>query len=150
MHRLRYAARTKSFARPLAGEVEVDESMFGGKESNKPLRKRNSKNVNTVGKTVVFGLVERNGDAPWFTIKQLSDIFGRDVNTVTDHVQGFIDDGELDEATTRKFRVVQNEGGREVSREINHFSLDVAFYVGYRVNSAQGVMFRKRTTRSFA
>src|SRR4029077_1677439 len=32
MHRLREAARTKSFNRPLKGEVEVDETFVGGKE----------------------------------------------------------------------------------------------------------------------
>jgi transposase-like protein len=62
LHRLRYAARTKSFARPLAGEVEVDEAMFGGLEGNKPVSKRNSKNINSVGKTIVIGMVERKGE----------------------------------------------------------------------------------------
>lgn len=59
LHRLRYASRTKSFERPLAGTVEVDESYFGGKESNKPKSKR--KALGTAGKTAVLGLVERNG-----------------------------------------------------------------------------------------
>lgn len=62
LHRLRYAARTRSFARPLAGNVQVDEAMFGGKEGNKPVYKRNSKNVNGVGKTIVIGMVEEKGE----------------------------------------------------------------------------------------
>jgi transposase-like protein len=71
LHRLRYAAKTKSFARPLAGEVEIDESVFGGKEGNKHVTKRNPKNINTVGKTVVMGMVERQGEARAFVVPNL-------------------------------------------------------------------------------
>ena len=35
LHRLRYAAQTKSFNRPFEGEVEADETFIGGKEKNK-------------------------------------------------------------------------------------------------------------------
>lgn len=83
---------------------------------------------------------------PWFTYSQIATLFGVAENTVIEHVQKFISDGELGEATTRKFRVVRQEGGREVRREIEHFSLDVAFYVGYRVNSRQGAFFRRWAT----
>ncbi len=85
-------------------------------------------------------------ELPWFTYGQMARVFGVDENTVIDHVQKFVNDGELSEATTRNFRVVRSEGNREVAREIKHFSLDVAFYVGYRVNSTSGVMFRRWAT----
>lgn len=88
------------------------------------------------------------GEQPWFTTRQLSEIFGVDTDTVSDHVNKFLADGELDEgATTGNFPVVQNEGGRQVTRQnVKHFGLDVAIYVGYRVNSAQGVLFRRWAT----
>jgi hypothetical protein len=86
------------------------------------------------------------GETPWFSYQQLGEIFGVDENTAIDHVQNFLTPGELDDSTTRKFRVVREEGGRQVTREIKHFGLDVAFYVGYRVNSAQGVLFRRWAT----
>lgn len=57
MHRLRHAARTRSFNRPLRGIVEADESFFGGKERNKRLSKRGKDK-----KVVVFGLLERKGE----------------------------------------------------------------------------------------
>lgn len=91
--------------------------------------------------------IQTAGDEPWFTQKQLSEIFGVDVRTVNEHVLKFIKDGELGEGTIRKFRMVRQEGTRKVSREIDHYALDVAMYVGYRVNSAQGVLFRKWATR---
>lgn len=83
---------------------------------------------------------------PWFNYGQMANVFGVDENTVIEHVQNFLESGELDEATTRKFRVVREEGGRQVGRDIKHFGLDVAFYVGYRVNSVAGVMFRRWAT----
>jgi transposase-like protein len=60
MHRLRHAARTRSFNRPLKGIVEADESFFGGKERNKHVRKRQRYGRET--KVIVFGLLERKGE----------------------------------------------------------------------------------------
>lgn len=57
MHRLRHAARTRSFNRSLKGMVESDESMFGGKDKNKPVWKRGKG-----GKVIVHGLLERDGE----------------------------------------------------------------------------------------
>jgi hypothetical protein len=87
-----------------------------------------------------------SGDQPWFTQKQLAQMFGVDTDTVSDHIKKFVADGELQAATTGKFPVVQKEGNRDVRRETLHYTLDVAFYVGYRVNSAAGVLFRKWAT----
>jgi hypothetical protein len=63
LHRLRYAAQTKSFNRPLEGEVEVDETYVGGKASNKHKNDPNRKGRGTAGKTAVIGAIERGGDA---------------------------------------------------------------------------------------
>ena len=87
-----------------------------------------------------------DGDEPWFTQLQLAEIFGVDVRTINEHIQKFRDDAELDEATIRKFRIVRQEGNRKVNREIEHYGLDVAFYVGYRVNSREGQLFRRWAT----
>lgn len=57
LHRLRHAARTHSFNRPLKGEVEVDESFFGGKDKNKHAHKRGKDD-----KVVVLGMLERGGE----------------------------------------------------------------------------------------
>ena len=45
-------------------------------------------------------------------------------------------------ATTRKFRVVQKEGNREVARDIDFYNLDAIIAVGYRVNSKEATAFR--------
>lgn len=48
----------------------------------------------------------------------------------------------LIERTVANFATVQTEGGREVSRETDHFNLDVIISVGYRVKSHRGTQFR--------
>ncbi|MBD3280693.1 cytochrome C biogenesis protein CycH [Candidatus Dojkabacteria bacterium] len=79
----------------------------------------------------------------WLSQAQMAELFKKDVNTIIEHTQNVYKEGELDrEATTRKFRVVQKEGQREVSRRISHYNLDVIISVGYRVRSLRGTQFR--------
>ncbi|WP_262710293.1 virulence RhuM family protein [Mucilaginibacter psychrotolerans] len=44
--------------------------------------------------------------------------------------------------TTRKIRVVQKEGKRDVGRDLDFYNLDAIIAVGYRVNSFQATQFR--------
>lgn len=62
LHRLRFAAQTKSFNRPLEGEVEVDETFIGGKEKNKHAWQRTGGKQGGKGKVAVLGLLEREGE----------------------------------------------------------------------------------------
>jgi hypothetical protein len=69
------------------------------------------------------------------------------VRTINEHLQNIYEEQELDpEATIRKFRIVQTEGDREVSRLVDHYNLDVILSVGYRVRSARGTQFRRWAT----
>lgn len=87
--------------------------------------------------------VKLDGDTIWLTQRQMSLLFDKDPNTIGEHIRNVYSEGELDEIpTTRKFRVVQIEGGREVYRELNHYNLDVVISVGYRVKSLRGTAFR--------
>jgi transposase-like protein len=61
LHRLRHAAKTKSFSRPLEGEVEADETYIGGKAANKHKKDRTGKR-GTAEKTPIIGAVSRNGE----------------------------------------------------------------------------------------
>lgn len=79
----------------------------------------------------------------WLTQRRMAELFGVSVPTINEHLATIFESGELDrEATIRKFRMVQIEGGREVERELDHYSLDAIIAVGYRVNSRQATQFR--------
>lgn len=85
----------------------------------------------------------------WLTQKRMADLFGVEVNTINYHIKEILKSGELQEVSTiRKFRIVQNEGGREVVREIEFYNLDVIISVGYRVNSEKATRFRIWATQT--
>lgn len=87
------------------------------------------------------------GDSLWMNQAQMAGLFGVSVPTISRHVSNIFDDGELDEnATVAKIATVRNEGERQVSREIEHYNLDMVISVGYRVSSAQATLFRKWAT----
>ncbi len=80
----------------------------------------------------------------WLTQRMMAELYGVDIRTVNDHIRKIYADNELSEsATIRKFRIVQTEGSREVSREVKHYSLQVIISVGFKVNNERAVQFRK-------
>jgi len=86
-------------------------------------------------------------DTIWLTQKQIAELFDKDVRTINDHIKATYKDKELFEnSTIRKFRIVQKEGKREVSRDVSHYNLDVIISVGYRTNSKKATRFRQWAT----
>ncbi len=80
----------------------------------------------------------------WLTQALIAELFQKDVRTINEHLTNIYDEGELDlEPTIRKFRIVRQEGNREVAREIEHYSLPAILAVGYRVRSQRGTQFRQ-------
>lgn len=68
----------------------------------------------------------------------MSELFGVEVNTINYRLKEIYKTAELQEnRTIRKFGIVQNEGSREVSREVDFYNLDAIISVGYRVNSSR-------------
>ena len=62
---------------------------------------------------------------------------------VSEHIKHIFEEGELEEmATVRKFRTVQKEGSREVTREVVHYNLDLIISLGYRIKSHIATKFR--------
>lgn len=75
------------------------------------------------------------GGTIWLSQKLMGVLFDVNVRTINEHVGRIFDQKELvPAATIRKFRIVQNEGGREVARKIDFYNLDAIISVGYRVN----------------
>ena len=80
----------------------------------------------------------------WLTQKMMATLYDVDVRTINEHVKKIYLDSELqEEATIRNFRIVQNEGNRQVSREINHYNLQMIIAVGFKVNNERAIQFRK-------
>ncbi|HNX82696.1 MAG TPA: RhuM family protein [Candidatus Omnitrophota bacterium] len=87
--------------------------------------------------------VSLSNDTVWLNQQQIAQLFGKDVRTVSEHLQNIFKLKELSRvATIRKFRIVQTEGKRQVTRSIEFFNLDVIISVGYRINSIRGTRFR--------
>lgn len=86
-------------------------------------------------------------DSLWLSQALIAELFQIGVGTVNHHLKGIYADGELaPEATIRSYRIVRSEGNREVSREIEHYSLEAILAVGYRVRSQRGTQFRQWAT----
>jgi hypothetical protein len=87
--------------------------------------------------------VRMAGETVWLTLNQLAELFQRDKSVISRHIKNVFEEGELPlQGTVAKNATVQNEGGREVVREIDYYNLDMIISVGYRVNSHRGTQFR--------
>ena len=83
-------------------------------------------------------------DTIWMTQKSMCELYQVAKSSISEHIRHIYDDGELSsESTVRKFRTVQTEGIRDVSRELEHYNLDMILAVGYRVRSNVGIHFRR-------
>lgn len=90
----------------------------------------------------------------WLSQKLMSALFDVEENTISYHLKEIYKSNEIEkDRTTRKFRVVQQEGERVVNRNIDFYNLDAIISVGYRVNSIRATQFRQWATnvlREFA
>ena len=80
----------------------------------------------------------------WLTQKLLATLYDVNLATINEHIKNIYADNELEEnRTIRKFRIVQNEGNRQVSRDVNHYNLQMIIAIGFKVNNERAVQFRK-------
>ena len=79
----------------------------------------------------------------WLTQKMMAVLYDVDVRTINYHIKKIFEDSELQEnSTIRKFRIVQNEGKRQVEREVSYYTLQMIIAVGFKVNSERAVQFK--------
>jgi hypothetical protein len=84
----------------------------------------------------------------WLSQDLMSKLFDTTTQNITMHIANVYNERELEEkATCKDFLQVRDEGGREVSRSIKYYNLDVIISVGYRVKSNRGVQFRQWATQ---
>ena len=80
----------------------------------------------------------------WLTIDQMAELFGKSRSTINEHILNVYDEGELEEAKTkRKIEISDNS-----TKPTNFYNLDVIISVGYRVKSIQGTRFRQWLCRA--
>ena len=80
----------------------------------------------------------------WLTQRMMAQLYDVSLPTINEHIKKIYGDGELtEEATIRKFRIVQTEGTRQVNREVIHYNLQMIIAVGFKVNNDRAVHFRK-------
>lgn len=85
----------------------------------------------------------------WLTQRAMGELFGVSKKTISEHLGNIYKSNELQrEATVRKNRTVQQEGEREVARNLDFYNLDAIISVGYRVNSNQATQFRIWATKT--
>ena len=86
--------------------------------------------------------VNMKDETVWLTQDQMSKLFNKAKSTINEHIKNIYRDEELIEnETMAKF------GNSEFSdKPTNYYNLDMIISVGYRVNSRQGIEFRKWAT----
>ncbi|WP_420230979.1 virulence RhuM family protein [Pseudomonas sp. ABY48] len=84
----------------------------------------------------------------WLTQALMAELFSTTPENVLMHLKNIFSEGELDQnATTKDFLVVRQEGTRQVKRSLKHYNLDAIISVGYRVQSHTATRFRQWATR---
>ncbi len=99
------------------------------------------------------GALELRGDftndTVWASQAQMAEVFGVNSQAVTKHIKNIYKEAELVEsATCSILEQVQTEGGREITRSVKFYNLDVIIAVGYRINSVVGTNFRIWATKT--
>ena len=79
----------------------------------------------------------------WLSQQRIAELFDTTKQNISLHVKNIFESGELDEnSTVKKILTVQQEGSREVKRNVEHYNLDAIISIGYRVNSTSATQFR--------
>ena len=84
----------------------------------------------------------------WLTQNQIAEIYKTTQQNISLHIKNIYKDNELEKNSTNKeFLLVQNEGNRQIKRNIDHYNLDMIIALGYRVQSQVATRFRVWATQ---
>lgn len=91
--------------------------------------------------------VRIDSETVWLTQVQMADLFSTTKQNISLHIQNIFEERELDRVSTvKEYLIVQKEGNRQVSREIEHYNLDLIISLGYRIKSSMATRFRQWAT----
>lgn len=92
--------------------------------------------------------VRLDEDDIWLTQNQIAELYNTTKQNISLHINNVFNDGELSQnSTVKKYLTVQNEGGRKVNRNLDHYNLDMIIALGYRIQSPVAVRFRQWATQ---
>jgi hypothetical protein len=109
-----------------------------------------SDNMPAIGEFLVYeegGRIKINvrleDETVWLTQQMMAELFQSSKQNISHHIQSIYDEGELlAEGTVKKYLTVQQEGERQVRRNLEYYNLDMIISVGYRVKSSVATRFR--------
>ena len=86
-----------------------------------------------------------SGEDVWLTQAQLVEIYQSSKSNISEHLANIFADKELDkDSVVRKFRTTAADGK---NYQVLHYNLDVIIALGYKVQSAIAVRYRRWATR---
>ena len=85
--------------------------------------------------------VRFKGETVWLTQAQITQLYGKERSVITKHINKIFKDGEVDKKSNVQFLHIANS-----DKPVTFYSLDIILAVGYRVNSANAIKFRRWAT----
>ncbi len=88
--------------------------------------------------------VRLENETVWLSQAQMADLFELTKQTISEHVQAIVNEGEVDaDSVVRNYLTTAADGK---NYQVKHYSLDMILSVGYRVRSIRGTQFRRWAT----
>ena len=83
--------------------------------------------------------VNLKDETVWLSLDQIAKLFERDKSVISRHIKKALIE-ELDNSVVANFATTASDGK---TYNVDYYNLDMIISVGYRVNSKQGIIFRK-------
>ena len=84
--------------------------------------------------------VNMKDDTVWLSLDQMSRLFERDKSVISRHIKNILREELNNEVVVANFATTAKDGK---TYQVDYYNLDMIISVGYRVNSKQGIIFRK-------
>ena len=90
-------------------------------------------------------------DGPiWLSQLEIAELFQSSKQNISKHIKAILSDGELDEKVVVNYKLTTTRHGamqgKEQSRKVAYYNLDMILAIGYRVRSPRGTQFRNYAT----
>lgn len=118
------------------------------------IKKKHKKELENKGEVIIYKAkdgetkleVNLQNETVWLTQAQMSELFKKDVRTISEHVRNIFKEGELLEESS--VRAKSGNSGIGLVKPTRYYNLDVVISVGYRVKSLRGTQFRIWATKT--